>query len=52
MVRSAKRRRALLESNPLRNTRQELIAWPDGKFTRDFASGHFSENHVIDSLMP
>jgi hypothetical protein len=32
MVRPAKRKRALLESNPLRNNRWELIAWPDGKF--------------------
>ena len=47
----AKRRRALLESNPLRNTRRELIAWPDGKFTR-LCVRPFSENHVIDSLMP
>ena len=34
MMRPAKRRRALLESNPLRNSRRELIAWPDGKFAR------------------
>src|SRR6266481_2425761 len=43
MVRPAKRRRALLESNPLRNTRRELIAWPDGKFTRTLRPAVFRE---------
>jgi hypothetical protein len=43
MVRPAKRRRALLESNPLRNSRRELIAWPDGKFTRTFRPAVFRE---------
>ena len=33
MLAPAKRRRALLESNPLRNNRRELIAWPDGSLT-------------------
>ena len=39
----AKRRRALLESNPLRNTRRELIAWPDGKFIRTLRPAVFRE---------
>jgi hypothetical protein len=39
----AKRRRALLESNPLRNTRRELIAWPDGKFIRTLRPAIFRE---------
>jgi hypothetical protein len=38
----AKRKRALLESNPLRNNRRELIAWPDGRF-KDFSVRLFSE---------
>src|SRR5271157_4531318 len=48
----AKRRRALLESNPLRNTRQELIAWPDGKFTRTLRPAVFREprNRFPDAL--
>ena len=48
----AKRRRALLESNPLRNTRRELIAWPDGKFTRTLRPAVFREprNRFPDAL--
>src|SRR5205807_1904183 len=47
MMTPAKRRRALLESNPPRNSRRELIARPDGSLP----SGLFA-NHAIDSLMP
>jgi hypothetical protein len=52
MVRPAKRRRALLESNPLRNTRRELIAWPDGKFPRTLRPAVFREprNRFPDAL--
>jgi hypothetical protein len=50
MMRPAKRRWALLESNPPRNNRLELIAWPDGKF-QGFSSGTL-ESHAIDSMMP
>ena len=48
----AKRRRALLESNPLRNTRGELIAWPDGKFTRTLRPAVFRgpRNRFPDAL--
>jgi hypothetical protein len=48
----AKRRRALLESNPLRNTRRELIAWPDGKFARTLRPAVFREprNRFPDAL--
>ena len=48
----AKRRRALLESNPLRNTRRELIAWPDGKFTGTLRPAVFREprNRFPDAL--
>src|SRR5208337_2085479 len=48
----AKRRRALLESNPLRNTRRELIAWPDGKFARTLRPVVFREprNRFPDAL--
>jgi hypothetical protein len=46
----AKRRRALLESNPRRNNWLELIAWPDGELTiKSFPSGCF-ESHAIVSL--
>src|ERR1700687_997091 len=52
MVRPAKQRRALLESNPLRNTRRELIAWPDEKFTRTLRPAVFREprNRFPDAL--
>src|SRR5271170_6488748 len=48
----AKRRRALLESNPLRNSRRGLIAWPDGKFTRTLRPAVFREprNRFPDAL--
>jgi hypothetical protein len=51
MMRPAKRKRALLESNPLRNNRRELIAWPDGRF-KDFSVRLFSEprNRFPDAL--
>ena len=50
MERPAKQRRALLESNPLRNNRLELIAWLDGKLSmKDFPSG-CSQSHAIDFL--
>ncbi len=50
MMRPAKRKRALLESNPLRNNRRELIAGRTGG-SRTFPSGFF-QSHAIDSLMP
>jgi hypothetical protein len=47
MVRPAKRKRALLESNPLRNNRRQLIGWRDGKFkNKGFPSGRF-ENYAM-----
>src|SRR5277367_6783936 len=54
MMRSAKRRRALLESNPLRNNRRELIAWP-GREVREqglFRPAFLSEprNRFPDAL--
>ena len=51
MMVSAKRKRALLESNPLRNNRREVMAWPDGRL-KGFPVRLFFRSHAIDSLMP
>jgi hypothetical protein len=52
MMTPAKRRRALLERNPLRNNRRELIAWPGREFNhKDFRPAD-SASHAIDSLIP
>jgi hypothetical protein len=51
MMPPAKRKRALLDSNPLRNNRRELIARSDERFT-DFPSGLFlgPRNRFPDAL--
>lgn len=51
-MRPVKRRWALLESNPPRNNRLELIAWVGRGAQKPGLSVRFFESHAKDSLMP
>ena len=51
MLAPAKRRRALLESNPLRNNRRDSLVAGREFNHKDFRPAD-SESHAIDSLMP